>query len=91
VVAVSLFVPRGTYRMVPSAANGQPAFGVYQRGEDGIYRADAVKVLTIAPGTADTPPRISRISSFREPGLFAVFGLPEIMLPEATYEPVGPC
>jgi RNA polymerase sigma-70 factor, ECF subfamily len=61
----------GGLRMVPAAANGQPAFAVYQRDDDGVYRAHAVQVLTCT-GTG-----IARIVSFLEPRLFATFGLPQ--------------
>jgi RNA polymerase sigma-70 factor, ECF subfamily len=60
----------GRFRMVPAMANGQPAFAVYQRERDGVYRADAVTVPTL------TTAGIARIVTFRNPGLFALFGLP---------------
>jgi len=59
----------GRFRMVPAMANGQPAFAVYQRERDGVYRADAVTVPTL------TTTGIARIVTFRNPGLFALFGL----------------
>ncbi len=52
-------------------ANGQPAFAVYQREPAGTYRAHAVLVLTV------TTKGIARIVSFVDPGLFALFGLPQ--------------
>ena len=58
-----------SFRMIPAAANGQPAFAAYQRGNDGIYRAHAVQVLTI------TRSGLSRVVSFNDSGLFAAFGL----------------
>ena len=60
----------GGLRAVPAPANGQPAFAAYQRGDEGVYRAHAVQVLTCT-GTG-----IARIVSFIEPRLFATFGLP---------------
>ncbi len=60
----------GQLRMVPTAANGQPALAEYTRGADGIYRAFGIHVLTIAGS------RIARISAFLDPGLFEAFGLP---------------
>jgi RNA polymerase sigma-70 factor (ECF subfamily) len=60
----------GRFRLVPVMANGQPAFGAYWRGDDGGYEADAVVVLTV------TATGIARIVTFRDPGLFAGFGLP---------------
>ena len=62
----------GKFRMVPVAANGQPAFAAYLRGNDGAYRAHAVQVLTV------TPSGVSRLVSFNDPGLFAAFGLPAV-------------
>jgi RNA polymerase sigma-70 factor, ECF subfamily len=67
--ARALDVP-GRFRMVPAMANGQPAFAVYQRDSGGVYRADAVTVPTL------TTTGIARIVTFRNPGLFALFGLP---------------
>ena len=61
----------GDLRMIPAAANGQPAFAAYLRGNDGVYRAHAVQVLTV------TPSGLSRVVSFIDSGLFATFGLPE--------------
>jgi RNA polymerase sigma-70 factor (ECF subfamily) len=61
----------GKIRMIPVAANGQPAFAAYLRENDGVYRAHAVQVLTV------TPSGLSRVVSFNDPGLFAAFGLPE--------------
>jgi RNA polymerase sigma-70 factor, ECF subfamily len=60
----------GRFRLVPVRANSQPAFAVYQRGHDGAYHADAVTVPTV------TTTGIARIVTFRDPGLFALFGLP---------------
>ena len=60
----------GRFLMVPVRANGRPAFAVYQRGGDGTYHADAVTVPTV------TATGIARIVTFRDPGLFALFGLP---------------
>ncbi len=61
----------GGLRIVPAAANGQPSLAAYLRGDDGVYRAHAVQVLTCT-GTG-----IARIVSFIEPRLFATFGLPQ--------------
>ena len=61
----------GKFRMIPAAANGQPAFAAYMRGNDGVHRAHAVQVLTV------TPSGLSRVVSFNDSGLLAVFGLPE--------------
>jgi RNA polymerase sigma-70 factor, ECF subfamily len=61
----------GRFQMVPTAANGQPAFAAYLRDYDGVYRAHSICVLTIAAS------RVARVTSFNDPGLFATFGLPQ--------------
>jgi RNA polymerase sigma-70 factor (ECF subfamily) len=66
----------GGSRMVPTRANGQPAFALYVRGDDGIHRAHSIQVLTIT-GSA-----ISRVSAFHSQRLFSTFGLP-LALPAA--------
>jgi RNA polymerase sigma-70 factor, ECF subfamily len=73
----------GDWRMVPTTANGQPAFAVYLRSADGGYQAHGICVLTPA-GT-----QVSRIVSFNDPGLITVFGFPT-RLPAGDREPV-PC
>ena len=61
----------GDWRMIPVAANGQPAAAAYQRGADGIHRAYGLGVLT----TTETG--IARIHVFGGgAGLVAGFGLP---------------
>jgi len=71
----------GRFRLVPVAANGQPAFAVYQREDDGEYRADAVTVPTV------TATGVARIITFRNPGLFRIFGLAAIPAnPAGLYE-----
>jgi RNA polymerase sigma-70 factor, ECF subfamily len=62
----------GRFRLVPAAANGQPGLATYQRGADGAFVADALQVLTTRGG------RVTRITAFRDPGLFAGFGLPPV-------------
>ena len=66
-----LFTVPGRVRMVPAAANGQPAFAAYLRDDNGVYRAHAVMVLS------STRAGIARIVIFLEPGLFGLFGLPQ--------------
>jgi RNA polymerase sigma-70 factor (ECF subfamily) len=58
-------------RLVPTRANGQPAFGCYLPDpRAGGARASGIMVLTLADD------RISAITWFGERGLFAAFGLP---------------
>src|SRR6266568_3339236 len=61
----------GRFQMIPVAANGQPALAAYIRGHDGGYRAHSICVLTIAAS------RVTRVTSFNDPDLFATFGLPQ--------------
>ena len=72
----------GEFRMIPTAANGQPAFAAYARDHHG-YHAHGICVLTLAG------PEVSRIVSFNDPGLFPGFGFPA-RLPAGEREPV-PC
>jgi RNA polymerase sigma-70 factor, ECF subfamily len=70
--AAQLLSAPGQVRMTLTAANGQPAFGVYLRGADGAFAPHGLTVLSV------TPAGISRIVTFlgaATPGLPA--GLPE--------------
>ena len=80
-LAFRVFGRPGDFAMVPTAANGQPAFAAYLRGHDGVHRAHAVQVLTV-PDAAG----IARVVSFNQPELLALFGLPEA-LPAAAARP----
>ena len=62
----------GDFRIIRTAANGQPALAAYQRDRDGVYRAHAIQVLTV------TSSAVARIVSFNDPGLLATFGLPPV-------------
>ena len=59
------------FRMIPVAANGQPAFGCYMRASDGSYPAHGIQVLTL------TGSQVARVTTFSDPGLLATFGLPK--------------
>ncbi|TDD39922.1 sigma-70 family RNA polymerase sigma factor [Actinomadura sp. KC06] len=63
----------GDIRMVPSAANGQPAFGLYMRGDDGVHRAYQLQVVSL------TGDGVSHVSAFFDTSLFAHFGLAEAL------------
>lgn len=70
------FAMRGTdWRMLPTAANGQPALAAYVRDGD-AYVPHTVQVLTV------TGPGISRNVVFQDRAVFAAFGLTP--LPAAT-------
>jgi RNA polymerase sigma-70 factor, ECF subfamily len=65
----------GRFRLVPTRANGVPAFAVYQRDEKGTYRPAALQLLTIEAG------RIAEINDFlvSDDKLFSRFGLPLVI------------
>lgn len=64
----------GRYRrMIPTSANGQPAFALYLPGKDeraGKLVAGSLQVITFQGG------RIGKVSAFRTPALIALAGLP---------------
>jgi RNA polymerase sigma-70 factor (ECF subfamily) len=62
------------YTLIPTRANGQPAFGSYARGPDGIRHATGVFVLTLA---GDKISAMARFESSVLPG----FGLPRSLPP----------
>ncbi|WP_245283987.1 sigma-70 family RNA polymerase sigma factor [Bradyrhizobium sp. Cp5.3] len=69
-------------RLVPTAANGQPAFAVYARTEaDPRLAANAIHVLTLVGE------RISTVTMFLEPRMFAEFGLPLVLEEDGTPTP----
>ncbi|WP_431784411.1 sigma-70 family RNA polymerase sigma factor [Streptomyces chumphonensis] len=61
----------GEMRLIPAGANGQPAFGLYMRAEDGTYQPFHLQVLTLAQGG------VAHVAAFFDTRLFATFGLPE--------------
>jgi RNA polymerase sigma-70 factor (ECF subfamily) len=61
----------GDMRLIRTAANGQPAFGLYMRGDDDVYRPFNLPVLTIGPTG------ITHVACFFDLRLFATFGLPQ--------------
>jgi RNA polymerase sigma-70 factor, ECF subfamily len=66
-------------RLVAVAANRQPAFGhYYSSPEDPDYRAHAIAVVTLQEDT------IAALTIFRDSQLFAVFGLPAVLLPKSN-------
>lgn len=69
------------YRMVPTAANGQPAFAAYARHSvDAPWDAHSIHVLTIQDSM------ISRLTLFvkpESPRLFTAFGLPLVLPADA--------
>ncbi|GAA1804418.1 sigma-70 family RNA polymerase sigma factor [Actinomadura chokoriensis] len=59
----------GDIRMVPAAANGQPAFGLYMRDDEGVHRAYQLQVLSV------TGDGVAHVSVFFDTSLFPLFGL----------------
>jgi RNA polymerase sigma-70 factor (ECF subfamily) len=58
----------GTWRMVPTRANRQPALVAYGLGGDGTYHPHGLHVLTLVGG------RIARITSFNDASLVTAAG-----------------
>jgi RNA polymerase sigma-70 factor (TIGR02960 family) len=74
--AATAFRPGRSARLVPTRANGQPAFGLYVREpQTPIRRAGGVLVLTLAGS------QISTVTGFPDNGALRVFGLP-LTLPD---------
>ena len=64
--------PGNRWRLIPTRANGQLAFGHYEWREDrGAFVAHAINVVTLDGD------RIAEIIAFLDPEAFARFGLPE--------------
>jgi len=74
-IADSWLMPGGPpprLRYAPASANGQPAVGTYQLDSaSGDYLPIALDVLTL------DGPLISAVTTFRNPEIFPLFGLPE--------------
>jgi RNA polymerase sigma-70 factor (ECF subfamily) len=57
--------------MIPTSANGQPAFGLYMRTPAGDFVPFQLQVLDLDGD------RVRHVSAFFDTALFAAFGLPE--------------
>ncbi|GAB34164.1 RNA polymerase ECF-type sigma factor SigG [Gordonia otitidis NBRC 100426] len=69
----------GDQILLPTTANGQPAFGLYMRGPDGVHRPFQLQVLdVVATGAAGTVEVAHVVAFFGDDltGDFARFGLP---------------
>jgi RNA polymerase sigma-70 factor, ECF subfamily len=75
----------GELRMLPTSANGQPAFGMYIQGADGTFTPFQLQVLDIGPQG------ITHVTAFFDESLFTLCGLPEVLagepVPQVTAEP----
>jgi RNA polymerase sigma-70 factor, ECF subfamily len=67
----------GDMVLLPARANGQPAFGMYMRGDDGVHRAFQLHVVHLRG------PAVDHVVAFFDTSLFAKFGLPDA-LPAAS-------
>jgi RNA polymerase sigma-70 factor (ECF subfamily) len=67
-------VPKRRWKLLPTRANGQVALASYWTDRAARLRAEGLIVLTL---TGDG--RLSQLTSFRDPSLFAGFGFPEAM------------
>jgi RNA polymerase sigma-70 factor (ECF subfamily) len=64
----------GRFRLIPTRANGQPAFAFYLKDPQcPIHRATGIMVLTLDDD------RIARITAFHDTAVFARFGLPRTL------------
>lgn len=64
--------PDMRFKLVPTSANGQPAFGAYWWSDQlGAYEAESILVLTLREAS------IEEITAFRFPEIFPLFGLPK--------------
>jgi len=68
----------GDQIMVPTSANGQPAFGLYMKQPDGTHQAFQLQVLTLSDKG------VSHVGCFFDTALFAQFGLSEVIDPGKT-------
>ncbi|HEY6447846.1 MAG TPA: sigma-70 family RNA polymerase sigma factor [Acidobacteriaceae bacterium] len=69
----------GGLRLVPTAANGQPAFAIYEFSvADERWNAHSIHVLTLENDV------ISAMTLFLEPRLFPGFGLPQFLPDDAN-------
>ncbi|MFI0411297.1 sigma-70 family RNA polymerase sigma factor [Actinomadura sp. 3N508] len=72
-LGVRLSTVPGSIRLIPTAANGQPAFAMYLRRDDGVLRAHSIQVLAVSRSG------ITHVSSFIDQELFAYFELPLVL------------
>jgi RNA polymerase sigma-70 factor, ECF subfamily len=62
------------WRVVPTSANGQPAFAHYTRpAADAAFQAHSIQVVTLERG------EIAALTAYRDPTLFAAFDLPPVL------------
>jgi RNA polymerase sigma-70 factor, ECF subfamily len=73
------------FRLVPTAANGQPAFALYSRSQRTFeWRPHSIHVLTLQDDA------IAALTMFQAPEVFAAFGLPSLPPDDASIAPASP-
>ncbi|WP_222849727.1 sigma-70 family RNA polymerase sigma factor [Trebonia kvetii] len=73
-MAATAFRPGRSARLVPTRANGQPAFGLYVRDpQSGVARANGLIVLALAGG------QVSVLTGFLDNSTLPLFGLPRTL------------
>ncbi|WP_243738352.1 sigma-70 family RNA polymerase sigma factor [Cellulomonas shaoxiangyii] len=65
----------GSMRLLPTSANGLPAYGLYMRGEDGVHRPFQVQQVTLGEDG------VRHVTVWFGAELFARFGLPAELAP----------
>jgi RNA polymerase sigma-70 factor (ECF subfamily) len=77
------------FRMLPTAANGHPAFALYAHriGTDPIPAAHSIHLLSLEHGLIS---RLTLFVQYADPRLFHAFGLPFIFPPAASAELTSP-
>jgi RNA polymerase sigma-70 factor (ECF subfamily) len=73
VLAAYVLGAPGDWRMLATAANGQPAAAVYHRDAAGVLAADGAVVLEA------TAAGVSRVVKFHDPALVGAFGFPAVL------------
>jgi RNA polymerase sigma-70 factor (ECF subfamily) len=63
----------GDMVLLPTQANGGPAFGLYMRGDDGVHRAFQLHVVHL------NGPAVDHVVAFFDTSLFGAFGLPDVL------------
>jgi RNA polymerase sigma-70 factor, ECF subfamily len=71
--------PGRRWRLVPTRANGQVALASYWSTDERPLAAEGLIVLSLSEDG-----RLSELNAFRDPNLFAKFGLPRAMDPEGS-------
>ncbi|HET9001402.1 MAG TPA: sigma-70 family RNA polymerase sigma factor [bacterium] len=75
----------GGFRLIPTAANGQPAFALYSRSPTSLeWGPHSIHVLTLQDDA------IAALTMFQAPKVFAAFGLPGVPPDEADITPAVP-